>query len=147
MENGARQHTAASNRVMECYQLCLRCAARCIDQGKRELGARGLLPLALCLIGFAPGVSAQEKLEGKVVGTKLTHCDMNVKVGGCAGTLTLESRAGGNKQELNINVPLGTPITRAGETMYLPALRGKNVVVTHVMDKNERVAKAIEVPR
>lgn len=108
----------------------------------------GLLPLAfLSLAGFAPLAFAQEKLEGRVVGTKLTHCDMSVKVGGCAGTLTLESKARGDKQELRINVPLGTPITRAGETMYLPALRGKNVVVTHVMDKNERVAKAIEVPK
>lgn len=107
-----------------------------------------LLPLAfLSLAGFAPQGFAQEKIEGKVVGTKLTHCDMNVKVGGCAGTLTLESKASGNKQEVSINVPLGTPITRAGETLYLPALRGKTVVITHVMDKNERVAKAIEVPK
>lgn len=114
----------------------------------RKSVIRGLLPVALLsLAGFAPAGFAQERLEGKVVGTRLTHCDMNVKVGGCAGTLTLETRAGSDKQELRINVPLGTPITRAGETMYLPALRGRTVVVTHVSDKNERVAKAIEVPK
>lgn len=90
---------------------------------------------------------AQERIEGKAVGTKLTHCDMNVKIGGCAGTLKMERKAADKMEELTFNVPLGTPITRGSETMYLPALRGKMVVVTQVMEKNERVAKAIEVPK
>ena len=55
---------------------------------------------------------AQEKVEGKVVSTKLTHCDMNVKIGGCAGTFTMERKAEGKNEELKVNVPLGTPITR-----------------------------------
>ena len=90
---------------------------------------------------------AQEKVEGKVVSTKLTHCDMNVRIGGCAGTFTMERKAEGKNEELKVDVPLGTPITRGKETMYLPALRGKTVVVTLVTEKNERVAKAIEVPQ
>lgn len=114
----------------------------------KKAASHVLLPMVfVSLAAFAPLSAAREKVDGKVVSTKLTHCDMNVKVGGCAGTLTLQTQASGDKQELSINVPLGTPITRAGETMYLPALRGKNVVVTHVMDKSERVAKAIEVPK
>ena len=37
---------------------------------------------------------------GKVTGTKLTHCDMNVKIGGCAGTMKLERKAGDKTEEL-----------------------------------------------
>lgn len=108
-------------------------------------GIRVLLSVAaLAMLAHAPIGLSQEKIEGKVVGTKLTHCDMNVKVGGCAGTLKMERKAGDKMEELTINVPLGTPIKRGTETVYLPALRGKTVAVTHVMEKNERVAKAIE---
>ena len=99
---------------------------------------------ALLLVLHAPLALAQEKIEGKVVGTKLTHCDMNVKIGGCAGTMKLERKAGDKTEELTFNVPLGTPIRKGTETVYLPALRGKTVSVTHAMEKNERVAKAIE---
>lgn len=87
---------------------------------------------------------AQEKIEGKVTGTKLTQCDFNAKLGGCAGTMKMERKAGDKTEELTINVPLGTPITKGGERVFLPALRGKTVVVTQVTEKNERVAKAIE---
>lgn len=108
-------------------------------------GIRVLLSVAaLGMLAHAPAGLSQEKIEGKVVGTKLTHCDMNVKVGGCAGTLKMERKAGDKMEELTINVPLGTPIKRGTETVYLPALRGKTVAVTQVMEKNERVAKAIE---
>lgn len=103
----------------------------------------GVLTIAIQV----PAALAQEKIEGKVVGTKLTHCYMNVKIGGCAGTLTMERKAGDKAEELRFNVPLGTPITRAGKTEYLPALRGKMVVITHVRENNERVAKAIEVAK
>lgn len=106
---------------------------------------RPLWPIgAAVLFSQAPALLAQEKIEGKVVGTKLTHCDMNVKIGGCAGTMKLERKAGDKTEELTINVPPGTPIRKGTETVYLPALRGKTVIVTHAMEKNERVAKAIE---
>lgn len=99
---------------------------------------------AFIMLAHAPGGLSQERIEGKVVGTRLTHCDINVKVGGCAGTLKMERRTGEKTEELTINVPLGTPIKRGTETVYLPALRGKTVAVTQVMEKNERVAKVIE---
>ena len=101
----------------------------------------------LTLLSHAPTAFAQDRIEGRVVGTKLTHCDMNVKIGGCAGTLTMERKAGGKTEELIVNVPLGTPITRGSETVLLSALRGKTVLITHVIEKNERIAKAIEVPQ
>lgn len=108
--------------------------------------ARDLLSIGLlALLSQAQVAFAQERIEGKVVGIKLTHCDMNVKIGGCAGALAMERKADGRSEEINVEVPLGTPITRAGETMYLPALRGRTVVVTRTMEKNARVAKSIEV--
>lgn len=100
---------------------------------------------ALILMFHAPAALAQETIEGKVVGTRLTHCDMNVKIGGCAGTMRLERRADDKTEELTFAVPLGTPIRKGSETVYLPALRGKTVAVRHAMEKNERVAKAIEL--
>ncbi|MGQ0651438.1 MAG: hypothetical protein ACT4P4_04075 [Betaproteobacteria bacterium] len=104
-----------------------------------------LLAAGTLLASYAIAALGQERMEGKVVGTRLTHCDMNVKIGGCAGTMKLERAAGDKKEELSFNVPLGTPITRGSEAVYLPALRGKTVVVTHVTEKSERVAKAIEL--
>jgi len=108
-------------------------------------GAIPWLAAASLLASQATVALGQEKTEGKLVGTRLTHCDMNVKIGGCAGTLKLERNAGDKTEELTFNVPLGTPITRGSETVYLPALRGKPVVVTHVSDTNDRIAKAIEL--
>lgn len=111
-------------------------------------GPRSLLPVAaFALFIHAPAGFAQEKIEGKVVGTRMTQCSMDGKAGGCAGTMKMERKAGDKTEELTINVPLGTPITRGKEIVYLPALRGKTVLVTQVMEKNERVAKAIEVIR
>jgi hypothetical protein len=37
--------------------------------------------------------------------------------------------------------------TAVDRTMFLPLLRGKTVVVTRIREKNERVAKAIEVAK
>lgn len=99
----------------------------------------------LVAAALVPAALAQEKTEGKVVGTKLTHCDMNVKIGGCAGTLTMERKAAGKTEELTIKVPLGTPITRGSETVYLPALRGQFVAVSYIVDKSEKLAKSVEV--
>lgn len=113
----------------------------------------GRLPRIAFYLGFltlavhTPAAFAQEKMEGKVTRTKLTHCDMNAKIGGCAGTLTMEKKAEGKSEELTFNVPLGTPITRGNETQFLPSLRGKTVTVTYIDEKKERVAKAIEVAK
>jgi hypothetical protein len=83
---------------------------------------------------------AQEKIEGKVLSTKLTACTF--KPGGCEGTMVLETA---KPEQVTIKVPLGTMIQKGGETVYLPALRGRTVSVTHVTEKGERIARAIEV--
>jgi len=86
-----------------------------------------------------PAVS-QEKVEGKVLSTKLTACTF--KPGGCEGTMVLETA---KPEQLTIKVPLGTMIRKGSETVYLPALRGRTVSVTHVTEKAEKIARAIDV--
>lgn len=51
---------------------------------KRVVLRGGLYLGSLALAIQALAAFAQEKIEGKVIGTKLTHCDMNGKIGGCA---------------------------------------------------------------
>ena len=36
-------------------------------------------------------------------------------------------------------------IQKGSETVYLPALRGRVVTVTHVTEKGEKIARAIDV--
>lgn len=94
--------------------------------------------LAYASIGFG-----QERVEGVVVSTKLTKCSF--KPGGCEGNLVLETLRGDKKEQLTIQVPLGTQIKKGTEDILLPALRGNLVAVTHVSDKGEKVAKSIEL--
>lgn len=101
----------------------------------------------LALVLPATAALAQERIEGKVIGTRLTFCAFDRKIGGCAGALALQTEREGKSAEMTFEVPLGTPITQGREVVYLPALRGKMVAITHVVDKNQRVAKAIEVSR
>lgn len=96
--------------------------------------ALALLPAA----GFG-----QEKIEGTVVGTKLTLCQF--KPGGCEGYLTLETTGAVKPEQVTLKVALGTPIKKGKEDVFLPALRGKSVAVSYVTDKGEKLAKSIEV--
>lgn len=57
----------------------------------------------------------------------------------------LETPRGDKKEEITIKVPLGTQIKKDHEDIFLPALRGNLVAVTHVSDNGEKVAKSIEV--
>jgi hypothetical protein len=47
--------------------------------------------------------------------------------------------------EITSKVPLVTMIQKCNETIHLPALRGRRVSVTHVTEKGERIARAIDV--
>ncbi|WP_018991691.1 hypothetical protein [Aromatoleum toluclasticum] len=105
---------------------------------KFSLGSTALA--ALLALPPQPAWS-QQALEGKVVGTRLTHCDF--KPGGCAGTLTLE--ATGTTNPVEIEVPLGTPIRQGAGQVYLPALRGKTVSVVLAVDKAGKTARSIDV--
>ena len=104
-----------------------------------------ILPLCLVivLVASASVGFGQERVEGVVVSTKLTRCSF--KPGGCEGHLVLETPRGDTKEQLTIQVPLGTQIKKGTEDIFLPALRGNLVAVTHVSDNGEKVAKSIEV--
>lgn len=93
-------------------------------------------------LGSVPAL-AQEVIEGTVTGTKLTRCSF--KPGGCEGSLVLEARSEGEMVQVTIKVPLGTPIKKGAEHVYLPTLNGKEVRIVHGMEKGEKVAKSIEV--
>lgn len=101
------------------------------------------LAITAILMMHSPQGFAQEVAQGKVVSTKLTHCDF--KPGGCAGNLTLETENQGKASQLTINVPLGTPIRKGNDTVYLPALRGKSVHIVLGTEKGEKVARSIDV--
>jgi hypothetical protein len=98
------------------------------------------------MAGFAITVAvADEKLEGKVVGTNLTLCQPRPTGGGCAGTLTLEPKASGAAQQVVINVIADTIIRKGKDYLFLPATQGSMVVVSYVTDKGQKVAKSIDV--
>jgi len=99
--------------------------------------------VATLLVVDSTSTLAQERLQGKVVATKLTHCDF--KPGGCAGTLTLEVAARGQGMQSTIDVPLGTVIRKGSETVYLPALRGRDITVVLASHQGALVAKSIDV--
>jgi hypothetical protein len=106
--------------------------------------ARLLLAPLLILMGHAAQALGDEKVEGVVRRTKVTHCDVT-KAGGCAGTLTLERDIGARVEMLAIRVPLGTPISRGSERVHLHRLAGSTVVVTLVAQRGAAVAQAIQV--
>jgi hypothetical protein len=101
------------------------------------------LCLVIALLAYASIGFGQERVEGVVVSTQLTKCSF--KPGGCEGNLVLEMPRGDTKEQLTIQVPLGTQIKKGNEDIYLPALRGNLVAVTQVSEKGETVAKSIEM--
>jgi hypothetical protein len=98
-----------------------------------------MVSLALPLQG-----EAEERIEGVVRDTVVTHCDAS-RQGGCAGTLTLERRSAAGIETLAIKVPLGTPISRESGILLLHSLEGRTVVVTQTSERSARVARAVEV--
>jgi hypothetical protein len=94
------------------------------------------------LLALPHASSAQDKLEGQVLSTTLTHCDF--KPGGCAGHLVLETTQAGKAAQVTVQVPLGTMIRRGSETAYLPSLNGSRVVIALDPTKAEQTATSIE---
>ncbi len=103
--------------------------------------ARIALAVAVALT-LAQAASAQDKIQGKVISTTLTHCDF--KPGGCAGHLVLDTTQAGKAAQVTVQVPLGTMIKRGKETAYLPSLNGSAVVIVLDPSKADKTAKSIE---
>lgn len=104
-----------------------------------------LCSLGIMAFGAPTAGSADEKLEGNVVGTNLTLCHPRPGGGGCEGTLTLETKTAGATQRLELKVIADTIIKKDREATVLPATEGSAVLVSYVTEKGQRVAKSIDV--
>lgn len=113
----------------------------------RGVGRIVLTTAFAVMVAGAPTASyADDKLEGKVVGTNLTLCHHNTPTGGgCEGTLTLETKAEGKAQRVEINVIADTIIRQGQDYLVLPATEGSSVVVSFVTEKGQKIAKSIDV--
>lgn len=107
------------------------------------MSSRARLFVVLLPAALASAALADQRIEGVVQQTKVTHCDVT-KAGGCAGTLTLKGLRTEGTEPLTLGVPLGTPISCASERVHLHTLQGKRVVVT-LPDASSGVARAVEV--
>lgn len=101
--------------------------------------------VALALLHAAPGIGAEQRIEGTVVDMKVTYCEA-AKSAGCTGDITLQTSANGASHMLTIKVPLGTPITQDCQAVPLHSLGGKAVIVTETGQRAAPRASAITVP-
>lgn len=104
-----------------------------------------LLTAFAVIAGLAPAMSADEKLEGKVVRADLTLCHPRPSGGGCEGTMTVQMNAAATAQQVVIKVIADTIIKKGENYLLLPQTQDHAVVVTFVTDKGQKVAKSIEV--
>lgn len=108
----------------------------------RWLGLTILFVSTLLLSQPVAGL-AQEKIEGTVASTTLTACAF--KPGTCEGSLVLETKAAGKPAQVSIKVPKGTQIKQGNEYLFLPGLKGRQVAITYVAEKGEKIARSIDV--
>jgi len=94
------------------------------------------------LLTAVAGAHAQQQVEGTVVSTKMTACDM--KPGSCEGTMTLDTK-GATPGQVTITIQKGTVIKHGDGHLFLPGTKGRVVAITYVEDKGEKVAKSVEV--
>ena len=74
--------------------------------------------------------AAEERIEGTVVSTVLTACDM--KPGTCEGSLVLDTK--GKDGQVPVKVPKGTQIKKGNDHLFLPGLKGSQVAIAYVND-------------
>lgn len=104
-----------------------------------------LITVASAVFGFFGAVSivhAQQQVEGTVVSTKMTACDM--KPGSCEGTMVLDTKAA-TPGQVTIKIQKGTVIKHGDGHLFLPGTKGRVVAITYVEDKGEKIARSVEV--
>ncbi len=101
-----------------------------------------IVSAVVVLLAVASVVQAQQRIEGTVVSTKLTACDM--KPGGCEGTMTLDTK-GATPGQVTIKIQKGTVLKHGDGHLFLPGTMGRSVAITYVEDKGEKIAKSVEV--
>ena len=101
------------------------------------------IALTVFMVSVPIAVSvAQQQIEGTVVGTKMTACDM--KPGTCEGTIVLDTK-GATPGPVTIKIQKGTVIKHGDGYLLLPGTKGRVVAITYVEDKGEKIAKSVEV--
>ena len=106
---------------------------------------RRLIPVVSAVLALFSVVSiahAQQQVEGTVVSTKMTACDM--KPGTCEGTMVLDTK-GATPGQVTIKIQKGTVIKHGDGYLFLPGTKGRVVAITYVEDKGEKIAKSVEV--
>ena len=106
---------------------------------------RPLIAVVLAVLAFFAAVSvgvAQQQIEGTVVSTTMTACDM--KPGTCEGTMVLDTK-GATPGQVTIKIQKGTVIKHGDGHLFLPGTKGRVVAITYVENKGEKIAKSVEV--
>jgi len=101
-----------------------------------------LFAAALFLANVAHA-SAQDDVIGRVVAVTLTQCDFKPRT--CEGTLSINVGAAGKTKLVIVNVGRGTSITKSGQDVLLPTLRGQIVDVPVKTEHGARNAIAVRV--
>ena len=86
---------------------------------------------------------AERKIEGTVLRTKVTVCEMRAR--GCAGYLILETAREGRPAQVMVQVRLGVPIRQGDDYVYLPTLGGSTIAVIYITEKGAVIARSIMV--
>ncbi len=91
----------------------------------------------------AASASQERKIEALVLRTHVTLCQFRPR--GCAGYMEVETERSGRRLRWTVQVPLGVPIRRSEDYIYLASLGGSTVSVTYVSQRDAIVARSIEV--
>lgn len=80
---------------------------------------------------FTP-IGAEQEVRGTVTDAKLTVCAPAAgKVGTCEGTLVVEPAGAGPAGRVPVEVTRDVSLTKGGQAVLLPQLRGSQVIVKY----------------
>ncbi len=101
-----------------------------------------VLLVSLLVWGAMPRGGDERRVRGTVLDARATYCEPR-KSDGCTGSVRLGRGEGAAQETLEIEVPLGTPISAGCEALSLGELPGRRVVVTEVEQGRSHTALAI----
>lgn len=99
--------------------------------------------MAACIAAPAAPASQERKFEALVLRTHITLCQFKPR--GCAGYMVVAAERPGKREQWTVQIPLGVPIRRGEDYIYLASLGGSTVSVTYVNQRGGIVARSIEV--
>ncbi|TAK49461.1 MAG: hypothetical protein EPO27_05255 [Betaproteobacteria bacterium] len=97
--------------------------------------------MAACI---AAPASQERKIEALVLRTHVTLCQFKPR--GCAGYMVVATtERPGKREQWTVQIPLGVPIRRGEDYVFLASLGGSAISVTYVRERDAIVARSIEV--